>query len=154
LPGWRNWQTRRTQNPVPARECRFDPDLGYHLEKTLENERNVDQDTKAMSKFSDFLSEKKVDTRRLLVASRHVEHSTPEDRSIKLAKRRAKAGDESAKELAAKKPRSGRALTRPTLERALRGDSLSRKQRGRLVRAVNAVLESKKQPTAKSSDLF
>jgi hypothetical protein len=24
-PTWRNWQTRRTQNPVPARECGFDP---------------------------------------------------------------------------------------------------------------------------------
>jgi hypothetical protein len=23
-PGWRNWQTRRTQNPVAARPCRFD----------------------------------------------------------------------------------------------------------------------------------
>jgi hypothetical protein len=23
-PGWRNWQTRRTQNPVTARSCRFD----------------------------------------------------------------------------------------------------------------------------------
>ena len=24
-PAWRNWQTRRTQNPFPARECGFDP---------------------------------------------------------------------------------------------------------------------------------
>jgi hypothetical protein len=24
VPGWRNWQTRRTQNPVTARSCRFD----------------------------------------------------------------------------------------------------------------------------------
>src|SRR5919204_4772004 len=24
-PKWRNWQTRRTQNPVPARACGFDP---------------------------------------------------------------------------------------------------------------------------------
>jgi hypothetical protein len=23
-PGWRNWQTRRTQNPVGATPCRFD----------------------------------------------------------------------------------------------------------------------------------
>ena len=29
LAEWRNRQTRRTQNPVPARACRFDPDLGY-----------------------------------------------------------------------------------------------------------------------------
>ena len=24
-PVWRNWQTRRTQNPLPARACGFDP---------------------------------------------------------------------------------------------------------------------------------
>jgi histone acetyltransferase (RNA polymerase elongator complex component) len=24
-PEWRNWQTRRTQNPVAARPCGFDP---------------------------------------------------------------------------------------------------------------------------------
>ena len=30
LPAWRNWQTRGTQNPVPSRECRFDPDRRYH----------------------------------------------------------------------------------------------------------------------------
>ena len=28
VPGWRNWQTRRTQNPVLAREWEFDPPLG------------------------------------------------------------------------------------------------------------------------------
>ena len=29
LAEWRNWQTRRIQNPVLARECRFESDLGY-----------------------------------------------------------------------------------------------------------------------------
>jgi hypothetical protein len=29
LPGWRNWQTRRTQNPVLAREWEFDPPSGH-----------------------------------------------------------------------------------------------------------------------------
>jgi hypothetical protein len=29
-PGWRNRQTRWTQNPVPARECEFDPRSGHH----------------------------------------------------------------------------------------------------------------------------
>ena len=29
LPMWRNWQTRWTQNPVPSRACRFDPDHRY-----------------------------------------------------------------------------------------------------------------------------
>ena len=29
MPAWRNWQTRWTQNPVPARACRFDPGRRY-----------------------------------------------------------------------------------------------------------------------------
>ena len=33
-PGWRNWQTRWTQNPVPARECGFDPHSGHHQQRT------------------------------------------------------------------------------------------------------------------------
>ncbi len=28
-PGWRNWQTRRTQNPVPATACGFDSRPGH-----------------------------------------------------------------------------------------------------------------------------
>jgi hypothetical protein len=30
VPGWRNWQTRRTQNPVLVREWEFDPPSGHH----------------------------------------------------------------------------------------------------------------------------
>ena len=33
MPVWWNWQTRRTQNPVVAIPCRFDPDY-RHQEKT------------------------------------------------------------------------------------------------------------------------
>ncbi len=32
-PGWRNWQTRQTQNLVLAREWEFDPPSGHHDEK-------------------------------------------------------------------------------------------------------------------------
>lgn len=30
MPGWRNWQTRRTQNPVLVREWEFNPPSGHH----------------------------------------------------------------------------------------------------------------------------
>src|SRR5882757_6702865 len=30
-PKWRNWQTRRTQNPVPSGECGFDSHLRHSL---------------------------------------------------------------------------------------------------------------------------
>src|SRR5215203_6102481 len=35
-PKWRNWQTRRTQNPVPERACGFDPHLRHGVHR---NER-------------------------------------------------------------------------------------------------------------------
>lgn len=34
-PGWRNWQTRQTQNLVLAREWEFDPPSGHHTELRL-----------------------------------------------------------------------------------------------------------------------
>ena len=36
VPGWRNWQTRRTQNPVLAREWEFDPPSGHHQDRPRE----------------------------------------------------------------------------------------------------------------------
>jgi hypothetical protein len=33
-PKWRNWQTRRTQNPFPAMECRFNPDLRHQQKRS------------------------------------------------------------------------------------------------------------------------
>ena len=44
-----------------------------------------------MSKLGDFLSKNKIDTRRLVAASKSIEALKPEDRKIKLAKRAAKA---------------------------------------------------------------
>ncbi len=35
MPGWRNWQTRRTQNPVLAREWEFDPPSGHQSSCSL-----------------------------------------------------------------------------------------------------------------------
>ena len=35
VPGWRNWQTRRTQNPVPSGECGFDSHLRHRRIATL-----------------------------------------------------------------------------------------------------------------------
>jgi hypothetical protein len=34
MPEWRNWQTRWTQNPVPARASRFDSGLWYFMSTT------------------------------------------------------------------------------------------------------------------------
>src|ERR1700684_3803174 len=41
-PEWRNWQTRRTQNPVAARPCGFDPLLRdhFHVKRILQSRWN------------------------------------------------------------------------------------------------------------------
>jgi hypothetical protein len=107
-----------------------------------------------MSKFSDYLQQQKIDPRRLLVASRDLEQLRPEDRAVRLAKRRLKGGDETAKDAAEKERRSGRPISQPTLDRALSGGSVSGAAKSRIVRAVNAVLTQKKKSEVALRDLF
>ncbi len=111
-----------------------------------------------MAKLDDYLKKNKIDARRVLVASKGVERLQPDDRKIFAAKRAAKGADEAAKEaakeLASKKPRSGRPVTRPALAKALAGKPNSGSAKTRIVRAVNAVLTTKKKPEASFADLF
>ena len=107
-----------------------------------------------MSKLQDYLKNQNIDPRRVLAASHALEALRPEDRVTRLAKRRAKAGEESAKEAAAKKPRSGKPLSRPTLDRAIAGQSVSGSAKTRIVRALNVLLGQKKKGEAALRDLF
>ncbi|MFI5306579.1 MAG: hypothetical protein ACHQ53_04455 [Polyangiales bacterium] len=107
-----------------------------------------------MSKLSDFLGKHKIDPRRVISASKALEALQPEDRKVRLAREQAKAGDETKKELAAKKQRSGRPVTMPTLNKALAGKPLRRRAKARVARAVNAVLARKTKGEAKAADLF
>jgi hypothetical protein len=109
-----------------------------------------------MSKFSDFLEKNNIDTRQLVSTSRKLERLRPEDRKIRMAKKRVKTGDakDHDKELAQKKPRSGRHVTHPTLRAAMQGERLTRKARGRITRAVNEILKKKNKGEAQPSDLF
>jgi hypothetical protein len=107
-----------------------------------------------MSKLSDYLTQQKIDPRRVLVASRDLEKLRREDRAVRLAKKRVKGGDESAKEAAEKERRSGRPVSRPTLDRALHGGAVSGAAKTRIVRAVNAVLAQKKKTEVALRDLF
>ncbi len=113
------------------------------------------------TKFSDFLSEKKIDPRRILAASAKLEKLRPEDRAAKLKKRQAKAkvaaggsADEAAKGEAPKKPRSGRPVTQRAIDCAMQGKALSGPQKTRVLRAVNAILEQKKASPVELSALF
>ena len=107
-----------------------------------------------MSKLSDYLQQQKIDPRRVLVASHDIEQLRPEDRAVRLAKKRLKGGDEKAKEAAEKERRSGRPVSQPTLNRALGGAAVSPAAKSRIVRAVNAVLTQKKKSEVALRDLF
>ena len=108
------------------------------------------------TKFGVFLAAKKLDGRRLLIASDDLEKLRPEDRAIRLARRTAKGDDKKAAptEGEKKKPRSGRPITPRTIHAALVGKPLSGPIKTRLLRAVNKLLEHKKQEPIKLDVLF
>ena len=107
------------------------------------------------TKFGSFLAAKKLDGRRLLNASHDLEKLRPEDRALRLAKRSAKGDDKKAPaDGEKKKPRSGRPITPRTIDAALSGKPLSGPIKTRLLRAVNKLLEQKKQEQVKLDVLF
>jgi hypothetical protein len=102
----------------------------------------------AETKFAQFIAAKKLDQRRILAVSRQIERLQDEDRAIRLNKRRARGaagegGDNAPKET--RKPRSGRPVTHRALDAAMRGGQLSGPTKTRILRAVNHLLEKKKQ---------
>ena len=109
-----------------------------------------------MSKLSDFLKTKKIDARRLIAASKDLEQLRPEDRALKLLKSQAKTGNEAAKGKVdpKAKPRSGRAVSQPTMDAALAGEAVNGPAKTRILRAVNSVLKTKKAPEAALKELF
>jgi hypothetical protein len=107
------------------------------------------------SKFAQFIASKKIDSRRILAASHALETLTLEDRKIKLAKRAGKKEGADAKaEKETRKPRSGRAVTPRALQAAMTGGTLSGPTKSRILRAVNHVLEQKKQEKVALKVLF
>jgi len=109
------------------------------------------------TKFEDFLKEKNIDPRRILISSREIERFRPEDRAIRLARRLAKKSEDGGKKKegeAAKKPRSGRPVTERALQAALKGKDLSGPSKTRILRALNRVLEQKKQEPIELGAIF
>ncbi len=109
----------------------------------------------ADTKLSKFLADKKIDLRRLLATSYRLERLTPGDRLLKAAKRKPAAeGEKKAEEGEKKKPHSGRPVTDRAIAAALKGGKLSGPTKSRILRAVNALLEKKKQSAVTLRDLF
>ena len=106
------------------------------------------------NKFSQFLADNQLDTRRVLAASRGLEKLRPEDRRVRLAKRRGKKEDSKEAAPAAGKPRSGRPVTQRLLDSVLAGKPITGPAKTRLLRAVNRVLEQKKKEPADLRKLF
>lgn len=105
------------------------------------------------TKLADFLKSKKIDARRVLVASHKLETLRKEDKEIKLNKRRAKGGDEAAKK-EERKPRTGRPVTERAIAAALAGKTISGPTKQRILRAVNHLLEQKKAEKVDLKALF
>jgi hypothetical protein len=105
-----------------------------------------------MSKFSDFVNDKKIHTGRILATSAKLEKLRPEDRAIRLARRN--KGEKKEGEAATGKPRSGRPVTPRAIDAALQGKTLTGPQKTRIVRAVNHILEQRKQEAIDLRALF
>lgn len=108
-----------------------------------------------MSKLGDYLKTNKIDARRVVAASRGLERQTAEDRTLVAKKSAIKAGKaEKDESLAGKKPRSGRRVTQPAMDRAVAGTAVGGPTKTRILRAVNAILGARKKPEAAFRDLF
>jgi hypothetical protein len=107
------------------------------------------------SKFAKFIASKKLDQRRIIAVSRKLERLQPEDRLIRLKKRQARGGEggeNAPKET--RKPRSGRPVTQRALAAAMGGGEVSGPTKNRILRAVNYLLEQKKQEKIDLRALF
>ncbi len=107
------------------------------------------------STFEEFLKAQKIDPRRIIPASHELESLRPEDRAIRLTKRLARKSEDAAKKkVETKKPRSGRPVTERALAAAIAGKLVSGPTKTRLVKAINKVLEHKKQEPTTLKALF
>jgi hypothetical protein len=106
------------------------------------------------TKLEAFMTEKKIDQRRLLAASEKIERLRPQDRATKLVRRQARKKEDAPKPTGLEKPRSGRPVSRTTLGKALAGKPLSGPAKTRILRAVNHILEQRKQEAIAISSLF
>lgn len=103
------------------------------------------------NKFEDFLASKKIDARRLIAVSENLEKLRPADRATKL---KARLAENKKRPADAEKPRSGRPVTAVLLDKIKAEKEVPGAAKTRVLRAVNAILETKKEAPAQLKDLF
>jgi hypothetical protein len=112
------------------------------------------------SKFAQFLTDNKIDQRRLLIVSKRIERLQTDDRKVKFEKSKAKKADAPAaaaadgEKKAPVKPRSGRPVTPRLVTAATEGKPVGGPAKTRLLRAVNRILEQKKKPAVDLRTVF
>jgi hypothetical protein len=118
---------RRTRARVPrlatSTPLRVGSAVPFAPEEPREKIMAKTQENKTETKFAGFIASKKLDARRILIASRRIEANRPEDRLIRLKKRLARAAGDAAptESKETRKPRSGRPVTGRALQAALEG---------------------------------
>ena len=108
----------------------------------------------SMSKFAEFLSQNKLDPRRVICASKHIEALRPEDRRLRQARKKTSDAPKEGDAEVPAKPRSGRPVTRVLMNLASAGKPVPGPAKQRLLRAVNRLLEQKKKDPVELSSLF
>lgn len=109
-----------------------------------------------MTKFAKFLDESKIDPRRVIAASRLLERLSQEDRTFlaEAAHKRGLASKKDTTKPERKKLHSNRPVTPSAIDAAKAGKVVSGPVKTRLLRAVNRILEQKKQPAVELRALF
>jgi hypothetical protein len=106
------------------------------------------------TKLETFLTDKKIDSRRVLSVSRDIERLRREDRATRLKLRLARKAEDPKRPEGLAKPRSGRPVSKTTMGKALSGKRISPLAQTRILRAVNRILEQRKGKAALATDLF
>jgi hypothetical protein len=98
-----------------------------------------------MGAFADFINQHKITADALVKASAKAEEASEKDLELlsKRAEKRAKQADVTYDKAGLAKPKSGRGVSALLVGKALEGKALPKRVRGKLVRAVNAVLGGK-----------
>ncbi len=109
-----------------------------------------------MGTLKTFIDSKGITSKAIAVASRRVEAGGNEARSAQSArtKKRRLTKEKSYTELNLAKPKSDRALSQSQVDGAVNDKPLPKKVRAKVLRAVNAVLATKKQPAVDMKAIF